>query len=219
MSSSCFYNHMSKSVQDQLASALGHRDEKPNIDLAIKIARDGNMDQVTELISLVENKKAALRHDAIKVLYEIGERNPDMISKHIQVFLTALSHNDNRMKWGAMTALSSISKVHPQLLAPFLVDIVKAMEEGSVITRDHGIYILCHVAKLNRYQQDCMALLLEQLEKAPVNQLPMYAEKTAEVIAAGDAKKLFNILKNRADVLDFPPKARRIEKLIRQINP
>ena len=208
---------MTKSILDQLASSRGHRDEKPNIDLAAKIARNGNQEQVTELISFLGEKKSAVRYDALKVLYEIGERKPEMIAGHLKVFLQTLRHKDNRMQWGAMSALSSLSRTNPQLLAPYLVDIVKAMDGGSVITRDHGIYILCHVASLKKYRHDCMELLFEQIEKAPVNQLPMYAEKTAEIISAPFAKRLLGILNSREDVLEIPSKARRIEKLTRQL--
>jgi hypothetical protein len=208
---------MTKSILDQLATSLGHRDEKPNIDLAVKIARSGNQDQVAELISLLAGKKADVRNDAVKVLYEIGERNPDLISGHVKVFLQALHHKDNRMKWGAMHALSAISKSSPSLLAPFIVDIVKAIDEGSVITRDHGIYILAEIAKLKKYHKDCMELLLEQIEHSPVNQMPMYAEKTAEVISAPYIKRFLNIITKRTDVMQIPSKAKRIEKLVKSI--
>ena len=58
-----------------------------------------------------------------------------------------------------------------------------------------------------------MELLFEQLEKAPVNQLPMYAEKTAEIISAPDVKRLLGILASRDDVAAIASKAKRIEKL------
>jgi len=210
---------MAKSILDQLASSLGHRDEKPNIDLAVKIAKSGNREQVNELLSALSSKKGDVRHDAIKVLYEIGERKPGMISGHVKEFLQALKHKDNRMKWSAMTALSSISKAEPQLLVPYLVDIVNAMDEGSVITRDHGIYILSNLATIKKLHKDCMELLLEQIEKAPVNQVPMYAEKTAEVISPPYVKRFLGVLAKRSDVLEIPSKANRIEKLIRQFKP
>lgn len=209
---------MAKSVIDQLASSLGQRDEKPNIDLAVKIADSGNEEQLNELFSLLAGKKPALRNDAIKVIYEVGERKPDMISNHVKDFIQLLQHKDNRMKWGAMTALSSISKTQPKRLVPFIVHVVDAMDAGSVITRDHGIFILSHIATLPKQHKDCMELLLEQLEKAPVNQLPMYAEKTAEVVTLPFVKPMVRILKARKDVMEIPSKAKRIEKVIKQLN-
>jgi hypothetical protein len=208
---------MAKSIIDQLASSLGKRDELPNIVLASKIAKSGNEDHLKELFSLVAGKKPAVRNDAIKVIYEIGERKPEMISKHVEDFISLLKHNDNRMIWGAMTALSSISKTQPKLLVPFMVDIVDAIDKGSVITRDHGIFILSHIATLPKQHKHCLELLLEQLEKAPVNQLPMYAEKTTEVVTMPFVKRMINTLEARTDVIEIPSKAKRIEKVIKQL--
>ena len=209
---------MAKSIIDQLASSLGQRDEQPNIALAMKIAKSGNEEQLAELFTLLAGKKPALRNDAIKVIYEIGERKPEMISKHVRDFISLLEHKDNRMKWGAMSALSSICKTQPKLLVPFIVNVVTAMDEGSVITRDHGIYILSYIAALPKHHNDCMELLLEQLEKAPINQLPMYAEKTAEVVTTPFAKRMLATLKARTDVMEIPSKAKRIEKVIKQLD-
>jgi hypothetical protein len=122
------------------------------------------------------------------------------------------------MKWGAMSALSAVSKVKPALLASHLSQIVEAMDTGTVITRDHGIYILCHVATIHKHHDDCMELLLEQIEKAPVNQVPMYAEKTAEGISPSYVKRLEKILSHRTDVLEIPSKKRRIEKLLKALS-
>ena len=63
-----------------------------------------------------------------------------------------------------------------------------------------------------------MELLLEQLEKAPVNQVPMYAEKIAAVISKSFEKKFEKILLSRKDVLAMPAKQKRIEKLIKKLN-
>jgi hypothetical protein len=118
------------------------------------------------------------------------------------------------MKWGAMSALSAISKSDPGLLAKHIVHIVATMDAGTVITRDHGIYILAEVARLKKYHADSMELLLEQIEKAPVNQVPMYAEKTVEVISQPYVAKFISILKKRKDVMEIPSKAKRIEKVL-----
>ena len=208
---------MSKSIVDQLAYSLGRRDEIPNVELAEKISREKDKESVFELVACLQHTSAAIRNDAIKVLYEIGERNPDLIIEYHTAFMKALSHKDNRMKWGAMSALSSISKSKPELLAPELTLIVKAMDEGSVITRDHGIYILTNIGRIKKYHDDCMELLLEQIDKAPVNQVPMYAEKTAEIISKPYLRRFENILRSRKDVMEIPSKQKRLEKLLKSM--
>jgi len=91
------------------------------------------------------------------------------------------------------------------------------MDTGSVITRDHGIYILCSVSSLKKHHDDCMELLLEQIEKAPVNQTPMYAEKMAEVISDKYVSKLNKVLIARKDVMEIPSKKKRIEKVMKKL--
>lgn len=203
--------------ENELASALGRSDEGPNIQLAEKICKTKDAQAVKRLMSLLGHKKTAVRNDAIKVLYEIGTRKPDMIIPYAKDFLALLHHKDNRMIWGAMHALSAISEYQPELLAKDLSSILDAMDSGSVITRDHGIYILCNVSKIKKYHEDCMELLLEQIEKAPVNQVPMYAEKTAEVISQPYIQRLNKILQARKDVYVIESKKKRLEKLIRNL--
>ena len=135
-------------VKEQLACSLGRKDEVPNIALAEKISEASDKRAVKELTGLMQDKKAAVRHDAIKVLYEIGERQPALITPYINTFLALFDQTDNWMKWGAMSALYAISNFKPELLEDHLTEVIEAMDEGSVITRDHGIYILCNLAKM-----------------------------------------------------------------------
>ena len=60
-----------------------------------------------------------------------------------------------------------------------------------------------------------MELLLEQLQKTPVNQLPMYAEKTSEVVSGAYIKRIEKILMSRHDVMEIPSKQKRIDKLLK----
>ena len=208
---------MAISVIEHLAHSLGSRDEVPNIALAEKICKANDHVATRELISLLHHKTGGIRNDAIKVLYEIGDRKPELITGYIENFLATLSHKDNRMRWGAMSALSAISSAKPEIIAEHLASIVDAMDTGTVITRDHGVYILANCSRLKKYHADCMELLLEQIEKAPVNQMPMYAEKTAEVISSPYIKRFEKIVKSRKDVLDIPSKQKRIEKLLKSL--
>lgn len=208
---------MAISVIDHLAHTLGSRDELPNIALAEKISKANDRAAIRELISLLNHKTSGIRNDAIKVLYEIGERKPELIIGYIENFVATLTHKDNRMQWGAMAALSAISATKPEVLVEHLPAVVDAMDLGTVITRDHGVYILANIAGLKKHHADCIELLLEQIEKAPVNQMPMYAEKTAEVISGPYIKRFEKVLKSRKDVLEIPSKQKRIEKILKSL--
>src|SRR5688500_980130 len=101
---------MAINVKDHLATSLGKNDEAPNIALATKIVKSSDDHAVKELIALLDDKKTAVRSDVIKVLYEIAERKVELILPYTKNILALLDHKDNRMKWGAMSALSAISK-------------------------------------------------------------------------------------------------------------
>ena len=113
--------------------------------------------------------------------------------------------------------LSAISNTNPAKLGDHLPVIVDAMDNGSVITRDHGIYILTNVAKLKAHHEDCTELLLDQLQHAPLNQVPMYAEKIVSVLTKPYFKRVENILISRKDVLAISSKKKRIDKLLKQL--
>ncbi len=208
---------MPSHIQDQLASSLGKSDEGPNIALAEKIVKKTDVIGMKDLIGLLMHKSGTVRNDVIKVIYEIAERNVDLVLPYTDTVLLLLDHQDNRMKWGAMSALSAISKTKPDLMAQHLLNILKAMDTGSVITRDHGIYILCNISGLPSYHDDCLELLLEQLEKAPVNQTPMYAEQIANIISEPYKKRFIKIISSRKDVLEIPSKQKRLEKLLKKL--
>ena len=96
------------SVIDKLASSLGRRDEVPNQELAKEIVLSQDVEAVKVLVENLSNKKA-IQNDCVKVLYEIGERAPKLISKHIDEFIAHLTSKNNRLQWGAMTALGTIT--------------------------------------------------------------------------------------------------------------
>lgn len=70
------------SIINQLASALGRRDEVPNQELAKKIAETNDEAAVQELVENLQHKNKDIQNDCIKVLYEIGELKPGLISTY-----------------------------------------------------------------------------------------------------------------------------------------
>ena len=94
----------------RLASSLGRRDEVPNQELAAEIAAANDAGAVKTMVALLADGTKAVRSDCIKVLYEVGERRPRLVASHVQAFLSALESRDNRIQWGAMTALSAVTR-------------------------------------------------------------------------------------------------------------
>jgi hypothetical protein len=206
------------SILDQLASAASQKKQDLNINLAQKIAEEGNTAAVTELIDGLKHKTKAIRHDCIKALYEIGEIDAGLISPHVNVFLNLLDEKDNRMQWGAMTALSSMAALVPAPLYKSLNKIIDTSNAGSVITKDHGVRILVRLSEQKAaYKEQTLPLLLEQLLQSPVNQAPSYAEQILPIMDEVHKNQFRKIVQTRIDDTEQESKRKRLEKVLRKI--
>ena len=204
-------------------SALEHlstscrADEQPNIALAERIVQEKNMVAVRELVDLLNNKDKALKSDALKALYEVGYRAPDLIAPFIAQFKNLLSNPDNRLVWGAMCAIDGIATVKPDAVYMILPQIMAAVDRGTVITRDHAVKALAKLAAHERFARTAMPLLLEQLRTAPMNQLPLYAELATAVVLPQDSATMRAILETRLPEVPTEAKKKRIEKALRKL--
>lgn len=206
------------SVINKLASSQGISGTEPNIALAKEIADKNDSNAVKELVDNLSAKNKRIQSDCIKTLYEIGYIKPGLIGGYAKEFIALLDSKNNRLQWGAMTALDMITPENPKLVYSVLGKIVDIADKGSVITRDHCVGILTKLCAIGQYSDDAFALLAEQLKSCPTNQLPMYAENAAPVIGAKNKEKFINILRSRLDEMDKESKRKRIEKVIKKLS-
>ncbi len=188
------------------------RDEAANVELAVRIVAASDTAAMSELTTAVSRKEIA--SDAIKVLYEVAERKPELAATQIDPFLELLRHKSNRIVWGAMTAVDAITEYCPDEVAARLDELRAIANSGSVITRDHFVSIL---VKLSATDPGVGAMLLEQFDKCPPNQLPMYAERGIDAIRALGAGPFVNILRRRVGEMKTEAKKKRIEKVLKQL--
>jgi hypothetical protein len=201
------------SVRGKLASALGRNDEQPNVELAEALAAKPSAAAITELVELLSAGTVAEQNDAIKVLYELGERRPEVIAGHAAAFLALLKSKNNRNVWGAMSAIDTIAAVRPKEVAAALKDILAAADKGSVIAKDKAMSTLSKLALAG--EAKAMPALLDRLDTAAVNQLPMYAELALPAVGAHKTK-FQAILERRLP--DLPPaKQARVGKVLRKL--
>jgi len=206
------------SVLEELATALNRRDEVPNQELARRIASELNVVAVQELVENLDHKNKGIQSDCIKVLYEIGASNPALIAKYYEEFGKLLESKNNRLVWGAMTALDTIALKQPKGVFGMLPRILQVADSsGSVIARDHAVGILAKLGTLKPYKRICIALLFEQLLGCPNNQFPMYAEMSAPVIDAGNSKRFQQVIEKRVDKLDKESQKKRVAKVLKRI--
>ncbi len=204
------------SILGKLSSALNRRDEEPNIELAKSISKSKNKKAVKELVEQLSNKK--IQNDCIKVLYEIGVLNPALIKDYHSEFLSQLTSKNNRMQWGAMTALASITSEIPEAIYKLLPKILAASDAGSVITKDYAVNILLKLYGQHKFSDKVFPLLTEQLAKAATNQLPMYAENAMPFISEKHKALFIKTLSSRLDDIEIETKRARVEKVIKKLS-
>lgn len=205
------------SVMNQLASALGRRDEVPNQELAVKIASSKDKQGVKELVENLQAKSKDIQNDCIKVLYEIGAIEPKLISEYAPELLALLKHKNNRLQWGGMAALDNITQEKPDFIYESVPAILDAVSKGSVITMDGAINIFIKLCGIPKYAENAFVVLLEVMQKAPTNQLPMYAERAMPVVNTQNKTRFISILSNRLNEIEKESKRKRVEKVISKV--
>lgn len=204
------------SVLDRLATALGRNDERPNVELADKIAERGDMAAVKELVEALTTGTVAVQNDAIKVLYETARLWPDLVAPHVDAFIGLLQGRNNRNVWGALQAIETLTPVRARKVAAALPAILAAADRGSVIAKDKAIGILVRLAAAG-YGETALPTALTRLVDAAPNQFPTYAEAIATVADAATKPMLAAIVEKRLPGVVGATKRTRLEKLLRML--
>jgi hypothetical protein len=205
------------SIIELLSSSVGNKDFEQNKKLAAQIATSSDTQVVKDLIAGLEHKNARIQSDCIDTLYEIGFIQPDLIAAYYKAFLKLLDNKNNRLVWGGMMALATIAHITHKELFSDLYKIEKVTDSGSVITIDNGVKILIQLTKFENYFRVTNQLLMEQLMKCPIKQLPMYAERAMECIGPKNKYEFVQILNNRLSEIEKDTQMKRIEKILKKL--
>lgn len=207
-----------QSILQFLATSQGLRGDEANIALAREIAASSNHEAVRELVANLQNKDKNIQSDCIKTLYEIGYLNPRLIAGYYREFLDLLSSRNNRLVWGGMIALSTITELRPREIFDSLDRIMRTVGTGSVITIDCGVDILSRLGTFDQFFDTTDPLLMEQLWKCPIKQLPLYVEKSFKSINIRNKEAYLNIINVRKRECDKDTQRIRLDKVLRKIN-
>ena len=212
---------MTKAIES-IACNLDRNDELPNIELAEKLYESADKKGIREIADGFKSGEQAVANDCIKVLYEIGQRKPELISAYADDFITALSSRNNRIVWGSMTALAYIAPVNPDAIFGRLPEIISAYQKGSVITVDNSISVFANLCKASgdangAYRERVFPVLLEHLKYCRAKEIPQHAERIAVCIDPGNREEFFSALEARIDELTAAQKSR-VQKLIKKLS-
>jgi hypothetical protein len=204
------------SALNRLASSLGRRDEIPNQEVARDLAAVQDKAGIREIAENLWNTDKRIQADCIKVLYEVGSIEPELIADYAEDFVKLLRSKNNRLVWGGMTALSEVAKANPEVIVKNLNEIKKAKETGSVITVDNAISTLAYTAAATReYNETIFPYLLNHLAGCRPKEVPQHAEKTLPAVNSSNKMDFIKVLEKRMEDLSGSGLAR-VKKVIKQ---
>jgi hypothetical protein len=186
-------------VLKQTAHSLGRRDEAPNEQLAKQLAARKDRAGIRELAENLNNADPALRADCLKVLYEVGYLDPELVAPYVEDFLALLASRNNRLVWGAMIALSTIAALEPKRLYARRAVVQEAMRTGSVITIDNGVKVLAAVAaQAGAYRRELFPFLLGHLRTCRPKDVPQHAASILAAVNASNKAAFIEVVEARA---------------------
>lgn len=204
-------------VKEKLSSVQGKRSKELNKALAKEIADKNDRKSIDELAGLLGDKDKNIQSDSIEVLYETGYIKPELIKGLYKLFADLLSSKNNRLVWGAMIALSTISRIDRKTVYKELPAIINAVDKGSVITKDAGVVIYANLATNKNFKKEAFPLLLKELKRCPAKQIPQYAEKSLIAIDDRNRKEFIGLINKRIKELDKESQVKRIKKVLKEV--
>ncbi len=189
----------------------------PNKELARELAETENEDGIREIAQNLWHRNKSVQSDCLKVLYEIGYINPDLISGYADEFLKLLKSKNNRMVWGAMIGLATVAEKKPAEIWANINDVIKAVENGTLITVVWGIKTLARVASTDKqYSERIFPFLIDHLANSIPRDLLLHAESILPAVDSENKKKFQAVLDSRKSELK-PSQLARFKKLLRNL--
>jgi hypothetical protein len=186
----------------------------PNKELARELAETKNLAGIDEIAKNLWNKNKSVSSDCLKVLYEIGYINPDLISEYVDEFLKLLKSKTNRMVWGAMIALATIAERKSAEIWANINAVINAVENGTLITVVWGIKTLAKVASTNKKYNECIfPFLIDNLKKSISRDLLLHTESILLAVNSENKQEVLAVLDSRKSELK-PSQSARFKKLL-----
>lgn len=175
------------------------RDEVPNQELAQDLAAARDQAGIRAIAAHLWDANPQIQSDCIKVLYEVGYRDPALIAAYAPDFIALLTRGPNRLVWGAMIALATIAPVAADALYPHVATITRSIAQGSVITVDNGIKALARIAAANpAYGATIFPYLIQHLETCRPKDVPQHAESIVPAVSAANKHAFIAVVEQRS---------------------
>lgn len=174
---------------------------------------------IKEYIKILEEGKFIEKMVAAKELKKITEKDPESLIPYYTDLIKILKNPDGKVSWATMFLLSPMAIYRPHTAFEHLGLFATLADGASVINRDHYVKILTALALHEEYKDICLTLLIDEVMKAPVNQLPSYATSAVSVVDDIHKAWLEEVIASRLpDTIDYPPKNKKLQQALRKLS-
>jgi hypothetical protein len=197
------------SALEKIAFYQNIRSEIPNQQLAHELTQAKDTAGIKEIAANLHHKNQNVCSDCLKVLYEIGYLEPALVAPYVQDFLGLLKSKNNRMVWGAVIALATISSLCPDEIGAELPLLLEIFNKGTVITVVWGVKLFASLSAASpEYSRELFPILLQTIETCIPRDIPTHAESMLPAVQPGNKDLVLAILNDRQTDLTKSQQAR-----------
>jgi hypothetical protein len=179
--------------------------------------RNADKEGIREIADNLDNKNQKIRSDCLNVLYEIGYTRPGLIAPYADKFLELLDDRNNRVVWGGMIALANLAESNSRPIWDKVDSVIKAIDNGTIITLVWGIRTLARVAAGNTSRMRyVLPKLQKHLQTCSPRDVPTHLEGMLPIINQANWKSLSRIVKSRMKEMSTSHVSR-LKKVLKEI--
>lgn len=174
------------------------------------------MDPNQHLFDALKQDRFHTKIQAVKELKIIAETQPELILPHFPELFKLLAEGPEKLKWGIMLLISPCAHLDKEAIYEHLGLFAAIADGPSVIARDHYVLMLAMLSQEPPYREITTPLLLDEVLKSPVNQLPSYAETATKSVPKSAYTQLIDMITLRLpDVAEYPAKEKKLQKYLK----
>ena len=157
---------------------------------------------------------------AVKDLERVAQEHPEIIVQHYDTLIQLLEDGNYKVKWGTTQLIYQSAHIAPAKVFKHLGLLGTIADGNSVIARDNYVKILALLSEHKKYRATTVPLLLDEVLKSPVNQLPSYALHASKAVRTTEEKDLLKeyITLRLPDTDAYPPKTQKLRKLLQVLS-
>jgi hypothetical protein len=210
-------NHPPSPILGKIAYYQNQRDEAPNQLLARQLAETRNTAGLREIADHLWDKNKNVQSDCLKVLYETGYLEPNLIADYTGDFLKLLHSKNNRMVWGAMIGLGCVADLRADEVWAEIEAVMQVVKTGSVITVVWGVKALAKVAASHPERCDrIFPFLLQILKTCIPRDVPTHAGNMLVAVEENVKQEFLSILDTRRTEMT-PSQLSRLKKVVKAV--